>query len=57
MQILTNEKIQQAIDRCKPRQIAVAYIGINWSDFIADTNNLEAVIVSPTLWEWGQVYV
>ena len=49
MQILTNAKIQQAIVRCKPHHIAVAYIGINWSDFIADTNNLETVIISPTL--------
>jgi hypothetical protein len=46
---LTKEKIRQAIDRCKPIQIAVAYIGIDWRDFILDTSNIEAVIVSPTL--------
>ena len=49
MQILTKEKIKEAIVHCKPRQIAVAYIGIDWRAFIPDTSDLEAVIVSPTL--------
>lgn len=49
MNILTNEEIQEAIKRCKPCQIAVAYIGIDWHDFIPVTTILEAVIVSPTI--------
>lgn len=49
MKILAKEKIRQAIARSKPFQIAVAYIGIDWTDFIPDSSVLKDVIVSPTL--------
>lgn len=49
MKILAKEKIREAIARCIPNQIAVAYIGIDWRDFIPDSNVLDNVIVSPTL--------
>ena len=49
MKILAKERIRQAIARCIPTQIAVAYIGIDWRDFIPDSTVLKNVIVSPTL--------
>lgn len=49
MKILAKERIQQAIARCIPTQIAVAYIGVDWRDFIPDSTVLKNVIVSPTL--------
>lgn len=49
MKILTDDQIKEAINRCKPRNIAVAYIGAEWSSFIIDYSSLDSIIVSPTL--------
>lgn len=49
MKSLVGNEIQQAIVRCNPLKIAVAFIGIDWPTFIPAVNDLEAVIVSPTL--------
>lgn len=49
MRILTNNEIQQAIRRCKPSKVAVAYIGTDWKRYIQKPDRLTAIIVSPTL--------
>lgn len=49
MTILVGNGIQQAISRCRPTKIAVAYIGADWNTFTPDAHHLEAIIVSPTL--------
>lgn len=48
MKILVGDEIQKAIKRCKPSNIAVAYIGADWNTFIPDADRLDAIIVSPT---------
>lgn len=48
MRILVETEIHQAIDRCKPSKVAVAYIGADWNTFIPDAHRLDAIIVSPT---------
>lgn len=48
MKILVDDGIQEAIGRCKPSKIAVAYIGADWNTFIPDADCLSAIIVSPT---------
>ncbi len=49
MRILTENEIQEAIKRCGPREIAVAYIGSDWGEFISNPSILDAVIISPTI--------
>lgn len=49
MRILSGREIQQAVHSCKPSMVAVAFIGRDWNTFIPDVQNLQAVIVSPTL--------
>lgn len=48
MKILVENEIQQAICRCEPLKVAVAFIGIDWNTFVPDAHRLEAIIVSPT---------
>ena len=48
MRILTKNKIHEAIRRCNPNKIAVAYIGADWNQYIQSPDALEAVIISPT---------
>jgi len=48
VKILVEGDIRDAVVRCKPSKIAVAYIGADWKIFIDDAPNLEAIIVSPT---------
>jgi hypothetical protein len=48
MKILVEGEIAQAIRRCEPSKIAVAYIGSDWRTFVSETSRLEAIIVSPT---------
>lgn len=48
MKILVEDDIRDAVVRCKPSKIAVAYIGADWKMFIDDATYLEAIIVSPT---------
>lgn len=48
MKILVGSEIPQAISRCEPSKVAVAYIGTDWNTFVPDTDRLEAIIVSPT---------
>jgi len=49
VRILIENEIQEAIRRCKPYKIAVAYIGADWNTYIPDVHYLSAIIVSPTL--------
>jgi hypothetical protein len=49
LRVLVKNEIQEAIKRCKPNKIAVAYIGADWGKFISEIDNLEAIIISPTL--------
>lgn len=49
MKILTANEIKKAILRCNPKKIAVAYIGIDWKTFIPNTNELEEIVLSPTV--------
>ena len=49
MKILSGKEIQKAVHSCKPSRVAVAFIGRDWNTFIPDVQNLQAVIVSPTL--------
>lgn len=48
MKILVEDEIRDAIVRCKPSKIAVAYIGADWKRFIDNATYLEAIIISPT---------
>ena len=48
MKILVEDDIRDAVVRCKPSKIAVAYISADWKMFIDDVPYLEAIIVSPT---------
>ncbi|WP_291446206.1 restriction endonuclease PLD domain-containing protein [Desulfovibrio sp.] len=49
MKILSGKEIQKAVHSCKPSRVAVAFIGRDWNTFIPDAQNLQTVIVSPTL--------
>ena len=47
MELLTSsEQIQKSIKALKPSRIAVAFIGMDWQDYI-DTKSLKELIVSP----------
>ena len=48
MQIITNSEITEAIRDVNPTHIAVAYVGIDWREYI-DVDKLEEIIISPTL--------
>lgn len=48
MKVLVESEIHQAIRRCKPSKVAVAYIGTDWNTFVPATDRLGAIIVSPT---------
>jgi hypothetical protein len=49
MKILLEQSIQKGVRDCRPTKIAVAYIGSSWRSFLPDPENLDAVIISPTL--------
>lgn len=49
MKILSGEKISQAIARCNPEKIAVAYLGIDWAEFVKNTSIIKEIILSPTV--------
>jgi len=49
VRILTEADVAVAIHKCKPKKVAVAYLGADWKQFIPDTKNLEYVVVSPEL--------
>ena len=46
--LLNSDEIREAIRDIQPQKIAVAYIGIDFEDFI-DTSVLQSIIISPTL--------
>ena len=49
MSICTNPKeLRNAIAAVQPDRIAVAFIGINWQDYV-DISSIEEIIISPTL--------
>ena len=49
MKILTEAKqIREALEEVEPSQIAVAYVGADWDDYIS-VDDLEEIIVSPTI--------
>lgn len=48
MKFLKSNAIASKLNDCNPYLIAVAYIGVDWKKFI-DYNNLEKIIISPTL--------
>lgn len=48
MIFLQSKDIARSIKKCRPHLIAVAYIGIDWKNFI-DHENLDKIIISPTL--------
>ncbi len=48
MTLLKNHDIKKALKKCKPRKIAVAYIGIDWKNFI-DPKMIDEIIISPTI--------
>ena len=48
MQIITNSEITEALCDVNPTHIAVAYVGIDWREYI-DVDKLEEIIISPTL--------
>lgn len=43
-----SDDIAKALKKVSPKRIAVAYVGIDWREFIS-VENLEEIIVSPTL--------
>ncbi len=47
MRILTEAQCATAIRKCKPKKVAVAFLGADWKKFIPDTDILEYVVVSP----------
>ena len=48
MQFLETKTIHKAISKCKPIYIAVAFIGIDWTEYI-DYSLIKLIIVSPTV--------
>lgn len=48
MKVLVKGEIKEAINRCRPSKVAVAYIGADWKTFIPHFHHLSAIIVSPT---------
>ena len=49
MFICTNPKeLRDAIAAVQPDRIAVAFIGINWQEYV-DISSIKEIIVSPTL--------
>ncbi|XCN73984.1 MAG: phospholipase D family protein [Candidatus Electrothrix aestuarii] len=49
MKIIFDSEIAEAIEKCSPEYIAVAYIGKDWRQFIPKPSRLKSVIISPTL--------
>lgn len=47
--VIFGSQIKEALEVVKPNRVAVAYLGIDWRDYITNPEKLEAVIVSPTL--------
>lgn len=48
MRIITNPQLLNSMREVRPVRISVAYIGIDWRNYI-DDENLDEIIVSPTL--------
>jgi hypothetical protein len=48
MKILSGNAIKEAIKKCAPTHIAVAYVGSDWECFI-NPSSLKEIIVSPTI--------
>lgn len=49
IQLLSESRdIVEALEKVAPKRIAVAYVGIDWKEFIS-TENLKEIVVSPTL--------
>ena len=48
IKLLKSNEIGQAIINCSPQHIAVAYVGIDWKEFI-DPAGLDGIIISPTV--------
>jgi len=48
MQFISTIDVHQALERVAPTDIAVAFLGADWSDYI-DANRLEQIVVSPNL--------
>lgn len=49
MKLLIGTEIQQAVHSCNVYRVAVAFIGRDWNAFISDVQDLQEVIISPTL--------
>lgn len=48
MKILHGSDISKSIALVNPERVAVAYIGIDWKQYIPDYEKLESIIISPT---------
>lgn len=48
MRIITNPQLLNSMHEVRPVRISVAYVGIDWRDYI-EAEHLEEIIVSPTL--------
>ncbi len=49
MKFVYGREIAVAIAELKPRFVAVAYLGQDWSSYLTDLEALEAIVVSPTI--------
>ncbi|MDY0162788.1 hypothetical protein [Desulfobotulus sp.] len=46
--VLKSTDIKDAVKRCNPKIIAVAYLGYDWKEYINDPDNIDYMIISPT---------
>lgn len=47
MKIVWGDSLKQAIEKCKPKRVAVAYLGSDYRKFL-DPKELDEIIISPT---------
>jgi hypothetical protein len=49
MKFVYGNAIKQEIEACQPRRVAVAYLGWDWSKYLTAPEQLESIVISPTL--------